>query len=373
MYVIPLIVLSLIAAAIILVPYYKSRKGEAGEAPDVAVYKAQLKELEGDIERGIISADEASKSRLEIERRLLKAADHTEEEIAREPINYILLAAMILLVSCSSLLYVMIGNPDMPDFPKNPDQLSDADNQERQKNIDLIAQVNEALVKFPEDARGWAYLANLHMNMRNFQAASNALYKAHLLEPDVFDFQLMYGESLIMAAGERVSPAAKLILNKALKLEPNHPGAKYYLALGVFQAGEVEVAHQEWVTINEGVAADNPLKPLLEYWIGQAERELGRGLPQMRPPSINPEQAEIIQNMDADQQQELIRQMVMQLADKMLQNPGNIEGWLRLSRAYVVLGQKDDAIAAMKSAIEYAPDDQKALLQKEVEKLMNLE
>ncbi|MBT5187326.1 MAG: c-type cytochrome biogenesis protein CcmI, partial [Kordiimonadaceae bacterium] len=78
-------------------------------------------------------------------------------------------------------------------------------------------------------------------------------------------------------------------------------------------------------------------------------------------------------NMGEFEQQELIRQMVLQLADKMEENPTNIEGWLRLSRAYMVLGQKDNAIEAMKSAVANAPQGQKELLEKEVEKLINLE
>lgn len=373
MYILPLILLGIIAVAIIIVPYFLKAKNDDGEAPDVGVYKAQLKELQLDVKRGVISTEDEEKSRLEIGRRLLKAAGQEPAHITREPVNYILLAIMTLIIAGSVMLYGKLGNPNMPDFPKKAAQLSASEKEENQKNIDLIKQVNAALNKIPDDARGWAYLANLQMNMKNFQEASSALYQAHLLEPDMFDYQLMYGESLIMAANERVSPAANLILNKALLIQPDHPGVKYYLALGEFQAGEIEKAYATWTVINEGIAADNPLKPLLQFWIAKAEQELGIGLPTTRAPSFSPQQAEIIQNMDADQQQELIAQMVMQLADKMKQNPGNIEGWLRLSRAYMVLGKNGDAINAMKAALENAPQGQRVLLQKELEKLINIE
>jgi cytochrome c-type biogenesis protein CcmH/NrfG len=65
--------------------------------------------------------------------------------------------------------------------------------------------------------------------------------------------------------------------------------------------------------------------------------------------------------------------MVLQLATKQEENPTNIEGWTRLSRAYMVLGEKVDAIAAMNAAIDNAPDSQKGALQKELENLMNIE
>ena len=110
----------------------------------------------------------------------------------------------------------------------------------------------------------------------------------------------------------------------------------------------------------------------MDYWADKAAMELGlaQGLPETRAPSITSEQVETIQNMDEGEQAELIYQMVLQLADKQTQNPDNIEGWLRLSRAYMVLGQKPDAITAMKSALTNAPKEQQEIIRKELEKLI---
>lgn len=378
MYIVPLALLCVAALGFILYPYYKTKLQTLKEAPDIGVYKAQLKELESDIERGILDENEAVKSRTEIERRILKAASQEKEETKLETPKPILVAAIAVIILSSGLLYSLLGTPTMPDFPKNSDGLSslnETETQELQKNKDLIRQVKAKLVELPEDPRGWAYLANLEMSIGNFQGASEALYNAQKLAPDQFDFMLMYAESLIMASNERVTPAALLVLNKAAALDPTHPGTKYYLALAEFQAGEIETAHNEWVEIREGLNKENPLYALVDFWIGKAEVELGlaTALPETRMPSISQEQAEIIQNMNADEQQELIRQMVMQLADKMEQNPTNIEGWLRLSQAYTVLGQKEDAIKAIESAIENAPNNQKFILEKELEKLTNME
>jgi cytochrome c-type biogenesis protein CcmH len=172
-----------------------------------------------------------------------------------------------------------------------------------------------------------------------------------------------------------VTPAALIILNKAKKMAPEHPGPRYYLALADFQAGDVGVAHSEWKVIQGELENSDPMMPLLNVWINRAEVALGiaEPLPQTRAPSITAEQAETIQSMSADEQQELIRQMVLQLATKQEENPTNIEGWTRLSRAYMVLGEKVDAIAAMNAAIDNAPDSQKCALQKELENLMNIE
>jgi len=378
MYIFVLIILSVIAILFVLVPYLRAKEPEGSITPDIDVYKAQLKELNNDLKSGIIDDEEATRTKLEIERRILKAADGQLISSTLEKPNNFLSLAIVVIILFSAAFYAVIGTPGMPDFPIEEfrQQEMPMDRVEAlAQTDDLIAKVKARLASSPEEVQGWGYLANLEMNKGNFQKAAEALYQAHIIAPDVFDYQLMYAESLIMASNERVTPAALIILNKAKKMAPEHPGPRYYLALADFQAGDVGVAHSEWKVIQGELENSDPMMPLLNVWINRAEVALGiaEPLPQTRAPSITAEQAETIQSMSADEQQELIRQMVLQLATKQEENPTNIEGWTRLSRAYMVLGEKVDAIAAMNAAIDNAPDSQKGALQKELENLMNIE
>lgn len=378
MYIFVLIILSVVAILFVLVPYLRAKEPEGSITPDIDVYKAQLKELDNDLKSGIIDDEEATRTKLEIERRILKAADGQLISSTLEKPNNFLSLAIVVIILFSAAFYAVIGTPGMPDFPIEEfrQQEMPMDRVEAlAQTDDLIAKVKARLASSPEEVQGWGYLANLEMNKGNFQKAAEALYQAHIIAPDVFDYQLMYAESLIMASNERVTPAALIILNKAKKMAPEHPGPRYYLGLADFQAGDVGVAHSEWKVIQGELENSDPMMPLLNVWINRAEVALGiaEPLPQTRAPSITAEQAETIQSMSADEQQELIRQMVLQLATKQEENPTNIEGWIRLSRAYMVLGEKVDAIAAMNAAIDNAPDSQKGALQKELENLMNIE
>lgn len=378
MYIFALIILSIIAILFVLLPYLKATESEGSMTPDIDVYKAQLEELNKDLKSGLIDQEEASRTKVEIERRILKAAEAQSCVSSIEKPNNLLSLAMVVIILFSAAFYAVIGTPGMPDFPIKEfreQEMSEDRVEALAQTDDLISKVKARLASSPEEIQGWGYLANLEMNKGNFQQAAEALYQAHMIAPDVFDYQLMYAESLIMASNERVTPAAMIILNNAKKIAPEHPGPRYYLALADFQAGDVEIAHSEWKSIQTNLENNDPMMPLLNVWINRAEVSLGiaEPLPQTRAPSITAEQAETIQNMSAEEQQELIRQMVMQLATKQEENPTNIEGWIRLSRAYMVLGQKDEAIVAMKSAIENAPDGQKAALQKELENLTKLD
>ena len=61
--------------------------------------------------------------------------------------------------------------------------------------------------------------------------------------------------------------------------------------------------------------------------------------------------------MPSDQREAMIRGMVSQLAAKQQANPDNLEGWLRLGRAYAVLHEPEQAANAYDKAAVLKPDD----------------
>lgn len=378
MYLIPLVIFSIVAILFILVPYFRSRGVNLETPPDIAVYRAQLAELDNDVKRRLINEQDAKRARTEIERRILIAADHEQNRVTHESPSNVMALVLVVILLCSTGIYVFLGTPSMPDYPKKDVEkliATDDGAEERQNLLDLRTQLLGTLANRPPDARGLVYLSTLEMNLGNYSAATEALYQAHRLAPDTFEVQLRYAEMLVVTAGDRVIPAAKVILSKAAKLDPENPALRYYFALADYQDGEVELAQEQWSSISNGLAADDPLKPLVDFWAARAARDLGmaQSLPETRAPSITEEQAEAIQSMDEEGRAALIGQMVVQLADKQQENPGNIEGWLRLSQAYMVLGDREKAIDAMRQAVANAPQEQKEILQKEVEKLTNLQ
>jgi cytochrome c-type biogenesis protein CcmH len=59
--------------------------------------------------------------------------------------------------------------------------------------------------------------------------------------------------------------------------------------------------------------------------------------------------------MSPEDRTQMIRGMVQRLADKLAENPDDRDGWLRLGRAYQVLGETgkaDDAFAKAKALAE---------------------
>ena len=256
MYLIPLIIFSIVAILILLVSYFKSGLSSKQSKPDIDVYKAQLNELESDLERGIVTEDEANKSRIEIERRILSAASSEQKDIKEEAPNTMIAVVLLVTLLTAPLLYPVLGTPDMPDYPRSiadEARMEGEQGEEYKNTLELRDKLISQLADRAPDAQGLVYLSHLEMNLGNFQSAAEALYQAQVIDPDSFDLQLMYGESLIVAAKERVTPAALVVLNRATKMQPDHPGPKYYLALADYQAGDIEIAYRDWFEISKGL------------------------------------------------------------------------------------------------------------------------
>jgi cytochrome c-type biogenesis protein CcmH len=84
-------------------------------------------------------------------------------------------------------------------------------------------------------------------------------------------------------------------------------------------------------------------------------QQLARIAPKMTPPNaVTPGPSagdvEAAGKMSADEQKQMIGAMVARLADRLKQDGSDIDGWLRLVRAYTVLGERDKAQAAVADA-----------------------
>jgi cytochrome c-type biogenesis protein CcmH len=121
---------------------------------------------------------------------------------------------------------------------------------------------------------------------------------------------------------------------------------------------------------------------LLRQQIARAAGELGIEPPVIARPQA-PEAAprgpsaadvEAAQQMTAEERGQFIRGMVAQLAERLEADPADPDGWLRLARAYGVLGETDkarEALTAAETQIAALPDDapQRAALTERLESL----
>jgi cytochrome c-type biogenesis protein CcmH len=365
--------LALAVAALLAWPLLRRRgRPPARRAYDLTLYKAQLEELDAERARGLIGDEEAAAARLEIERRLLRAAEETAPEDTGEAMDTggrrtVAAASAVFLLGLAGLLYLQLGRPDLPDRPA----VKEADLPAEEASPDELAvRLHAAMQERPDELRGWLMLGSLATTIGRFDLAADAYRNAAKLEPGQVSHWLSLGEALVGEAAGLVTAPAREAFSKALQLQPDSPMARYYVGLADFQRHEDKAAYERWSALAADTPPDASWAPMLGRGLDRAARRLGREEPRLfaeaaQPPAPampGPSQAQVeaAGEMSAQDRAAMIQGMVQGLADRLERNPDDLEGWLRLGRAYMVLERTEDAIGAYREVLRLDPGNAQA-------------
>lgn len=340
------------AAAVLAVLWPLSRRGrELRSGSDVAVYRDQLEEIERDRAAGLIADNEAAGAKVEVSRRLIAAADAPTASpgnaaaVTRRR-RAVAVAALVALPLGAVGIYLALGSPLLPDQPLAARVVEARANQSMET---LIAQVEAHLAQRPDDGRGWEVIAPVYLRLGRFDDAVKARRNALRLNGDSAERQAALGEALVFGANGVVTAEAKSAFEKAVALDPAHVQARYFLGLAAEQDGNRARAAATWRTLIESAPPD---APWIEFVRGALARVEGAGGAAAGGVRSGPseEQVAASSELSPEQRKLMIQGMVDRLAERLNRDSSDIEGWLRLVRSYMVLGQADKARAAAADA-----------------------
>jgi cytochrome c-type biogenesis protein CcmH len=321
---------------------------------DVAVYRDQLEEIERDRAAGLIADQEAAAAQVEVSRRLIAAADaqtSTSPPAAAASAVWrrraVALVALVMLPFGAAAIYLVLGSPALPDQPLAPRLAAARGNQ----SVDnLIARVEAHLEQKPDDGRGWEVIAPVYVRLGRFEDAVKARRNALRLNGETAEREAALGEALVFAANGVVTAEAKAAFEQAVALDAGYVQARYFLGLAAEQDGNRTQAAAIWRALIEGAPPDAP-------WLDFVRRALARVGGEPAPAASGPnqsgpseEQVAASADLPPDQRNTMIRSMVERLAERLTHDGTDVEGWLRLVRSYMVLGERDKARAAAGNA-----------------------
>jgi cytochrome c-type biogenesis protein CcmH len=312
---------------------------------DVAVYRDQLDEVERDRHAGLIGDNEAAAARIEVSRRLIAAAEALTPPAAplRSRRRIVTAATVVLLPLLAGSFYFSLGSPSLPDQPLAPRLTSVHGGQSMD---DLIAQVERHLTSHPDDGRGWEVIAPIYLRLGRFDDAVNARRNALRVNGSTAERLAALGEALVLAANGVVTAEAKREFEGALALDGKDVLARYFLGLAAEQDGDNARAAATW----RALLADSPPSA---PWVGFVNSALARvepGLGSVVQKGPGEQQIAAASELSSDQRNTMIRGMVERLAERLRQDGSDVDGWQRLVRSYVVLGEPDKARAAVADA-----------------------
>ena len=333
------------AAAVFAVLWPLGRRAAGSGGSELAVYRDQLAEVDRDRDAGRIGTAEAEAARIEVSRRLLAAAD-AERGVAAAtatalPRRAVAAVALIALPIGAVALYLAFGSPTLPGQPVS----AHLDKPPEQRSIEtLVAQVEAHLEKNPNDGRGWEILAPVYLRLGRFSEAVKARSHSLRLNGESAERQSGLGEALVGAAQGIVTADAVKAFERAVELDANAPKPRFFLGLAAEQDGRAAEAAQRFRALLAETPEDAP-------WLGFVREALARVDPSAAA-ERGPSAADVAAaaELSPEQRQDMVRGMVERLAARLKDDGSDLDGWLRLMRAYMVLGERDKARSAAADA-----------------------
>ena len=224
----------------------------------------------------------------------------------------------LLMIAIATGAYMFVGHPDLARRSLEKPDTADA--------RALVTTLAWRMRQNPGDPRGWFVLGRGYLFLQDAQDAAAAFRRAiPLVAPAERPAMLSaYGEAQTLAAGGDVTPEAEAAFRAALAGDPKDVKARFYLGQAYAERHDVPHALSLWRSLLADTPPSAPWRGILLDRIA-----ILSGLTQA-PPNI--------------------AMMVADLAERLKHAPNDRDGWQRLVKSYVVLGDTDKARAALADA-----------------------
>ena len=349
--------LTLLVIVITLLPVFGAAKApDSALEYDKEIYKARLAEIEQEFVAGKISKKEHKYTLAEEGRRFLALASTVtsplggETKISNKPAIIGAAFAFIAICGVGFAGYSQWGSLNNRDQPLQARLDADPRGQSVQE---LLQRAERQLSKKPNDARGWLVVAPVYMRLNRPADAANAFRNAIRINGASDDLQTALGEALSVVAGGVVTDEAHKLFSAAVATNPTNSKAKFFLAIALNQSRDFEKSVSAWESL---IAKSPPNSP----WLNVAQQQLAfaqTNLNDNAPGNPTADDIKEAGKLSTGDRKEFINSMVARLEEELRDDPNNKPGWQRIIRSYSVLGRKDDALAAIKTAKNVFKDD----------------
>ena len=346
--------LGLVAAGVLLWGLLRRPGAAAARAEhDLEVFRAQLRELEREVEAGLVDAGESEAARIEIQRRML-AADGAREgrRGAGTPRSgwAVPVVVSVAVPGAAFALYLVLGSPQTPSVPfagragTGTTQTAGAPAQQMVPDVEtMMARLQQRLAENPDDLQGWVTLGQSLLVMGRHDEAVRAYDQAIVLDDGVAFLHAARGEALIRAANGAITEAARAAFQRALALDASDTRARFYTAVAKEQDGDRAGALDGLVALLDSAAPDASWYTGVREHAAALATDMGLDpdavLPPARavadaPPQVSPATA------------------AERLAARLEANPKDYQGWIALAEVRAALGDREGARAALDRGAE---------------------
>lgn len=220
---------------------------QASAAP-VALLREQQARIEAEHRSGQLDDGAYVRAQADLARRVLETSARTEPP---EQTGYRMATAGILLLGVPALataLYLQVGHPQAVQTEAR--RAGDAP-QATLADVDaMVRQMAQALENPPPgqapDANAWALLARTQAGLQRWADADRSLQRALALQPDQVDWLADRADILGLVGTPGASTEAARLVERALRLNPDHPKALALAGGAAWERQDMAAAEAHW-------------------------------------------------------------------------------------------------------------------------------
>ncbi len=302
---------ALVAAVLgmLLWPLLRQRRPGAGsrKALNAAVYRDQIAELERDRASGALSESDLVQAREELQRRLLEDAELPDAPPASPPARSAMATAIALLIAvplAATLLYGKLGNP-LGLLAENQLQAASSSSSAGQAqsaggnmggnqsaapaggggnsggNAGDLSKLADGLAakleKNPDNPGGWAMLGRTYKAVGRYDEAEKAFKRAGAIMETDPTLILEQAELIAIRAGGKLDGKPMELIEKALKLDPNHPQGLLLAGSAAYFRHDYAAAIGYWEKMLKQLQPGSEDAKALTASIDKARSQIGAG------------------------------------------------------------------------------------------------
>lgn len=259
------IMAALLAALAGLLVLAGARRGEdASAAVTAEASAAELSELDRLKARGLLDEAGWTAARAEAGRRILSAARDDAPAAARPSDRVWVLAGLAAVVTGTLGLYMTFGAPGLPDQAYERRVDAWAGELDTLEPAQIAAVVGRVVDEQPDNHEALAMLGAARFNAGDPIGAASAFRRAVALRPDDARSWARLGESLVRANGGEIGGDAEAAFRRAVALDGNQGGARYYLGELALTRGDPATVRDMWLPLIASLQPGSPERTDLE-------------------------------------------------------------------------------------------------------------
>ncbi len=335
-------------------------------------YKIQQMQIEQDYQSGFISAQERKQMQADLARRYISQSKEVHplrnEEgacAARKGRNAFAVMLLFMMPVISLLIYQHIGSPgyEAVAYDAHRERQHIAQLQERkahlsgqqQRKQDALQQLSlkkRRLQGEGDNLVAWEDLGIAFMKNEAWGEAIQAFAHLRSKQPKTSRYHALLGEALMRQNQGIVLSEALDAFKRAAELDGDKRAySDFFIGLAAAQAGNLEQALDYWIVLDQQANPEAPWRAIIRQNIERAAQELGQdsALIFSRLPDY--------QISETDTQTPDIQAMVSRLDERLLEESGDVEEWLRLAHAFTVLQQPDKSLSRLEQALVHYPEN----------------